>query len=214
MMLALDTERPSTRSANSAPTVSGVERPAGSGRGEPVEPRRVQPLSQGSGEPGPSATREVRPLIQTPYNEQNAEISPDGRWLAYESNNSGQVEIYVRPFPNVDSGLWQVSTGGGTKPLWARNGQELFYRSPTGAVMSVRIERGATWAASTPTTLFEGRYFLGGATFLRTYDVSPDGRRFLMIKLGGGGSDETAAPASLIVVQHWFEELKRLVPTK
>lgn len=131
----------------------------------------------------------------------------------YESNNSGQLEIYVRPFPNVDSGLWQVSTGGGTKPLWARNGQELFYRAPTGAVMSVRIERGATWAASTPTKLFEGRYFLGGATFVRTYDVSPDGQRFLMIKLGGEGSDETAAPASLIVVQNWLEEVKRLVPT-
>lgn len=106
--------------------------------------------------------------------------------------------------------------GGGTRPLWARNGQELFYRSPTGAVMSVRIERGATWAASTPTKLFEGRYFVGGGggLFGRTYDVALDGRRFLMIKLGGGGSDETAAPASLIVVQNWLEELKRLVPSK
>jgi serine/threonine-protein kinase len=114
----------------------------------------------------------------------------------------------------VDSGLWQVSTGGGTRPLWARNGQELFYRSPTGAVMSVRIERGATWAAGTPTKLFEGRYFVGGALIPRTYDVAPDGRRFLMIKLGGGGADETAAPATLTVVQNWLEELKRLVPTR
>jgi len=196
VMLALDTERPSIRSASSGSTVSTVESSTDSGRGEPVEPRRLQPL------------------VQTPYTEQNGEISPDGRWLAYESNNSGQNEIYVRPFPNVDSGLWQVSTGGGTRPLWARNGQELFYRSPPGAVMSVRIERGATWAAGTPTKLFEGRYFVGGGFFARTYDVAPDGRRFLMIKLGGGGSDETAAPPSLIVVQHWFEELKRLVPTK
>jgi serine/threonine-protein kinase len=150
-------------------------------------------------------------LIQTSNIEQNGEISPDSRWLVYESNNSGQFEIYVRPFPNVDSGLWQVSTGGGTRPLWAQNGQELFYRSPTGAVMSVRIELGATWTGSTPSKLFEGRYFVGGGNFARTYDVAPDGRRFLMIKLGGGGSDETAAPPSLIVVQHWFEELKRLV---
>jgi len=196
-MLALDKERPSTLSASS---------------GQPGR-NSTSALRQAQGVVSPS-NHEVRPLIQTPYAEQSAEISPDGRWLAYESNNSGQPEIYVRPFPNVDSGLWQISTGGGTRPLWARNGQELFYRSPTGAVMSVRIERGATWTASTPTKLFEGRYFVGGGLSLRTYDVALDGRRFLMIKLGGGGSDETAAPASLIVVLNWFEELKRLVPTR
>ncbi|MGH9254765.1 MAG: protein kinase domain-containing protein, partial [Vicinamibacterales bacterium] len=193
MMLTLDKARASMLSPASAST----SEPGRSGTSE------VQPPSQGFGEP--------RPLIQTPYVEQNGDISPDGRWLAYESNNSGQLEIYVRPFPDVDSGLWQVSTGGGTRPLWARNGLELFYRSPTGTVMSVRVERGAMWAASTPTRLFEGPYFIGGANFVRTYDVSPDGRRFLMIKQGGGGS-ETAAPPSLIVVQNWFEELKRLVP--
>ena len=180
-----------------------------SARGEPVDPRRLPPPSRGSGEPERSSTSDVRPLIQTPYAEQNAEISPDGRWLAYESNNSGQHEIYVRPFPNVNSGLWQVSTGGGTKPLWARNGQELFYRAPTGAVMSVRIERGATWAASTNTKLFEGRDFIGEGWSERTYDVAPDGQRFLMIK-----QDPQENALQLVVVQHWFEELKRLVPTR
>lgn len=81
--------------------------------------------------------------------------------------------------------------------------------------MSVRVERGPTWSAGTPTKVFEGRYFQGGgaaAGFGRTYDVSPDGHRFLMIK-PGGGSDQTAALARLVVVFNWFEEVKRLVPT-
>jgi eukaryotic-like serine/threonine-protein kinase len=160
----------------------------------------------------PASTRKVQALIRTPYTEINGEISPDGRWLAYESNHSGQFEVYVRPFPNVDGGLWQVSTRGGTQPLWARNGQEVFYRSPTGAVMSVRIARGPIWTASMPMQLLEGRYFVGGSGFARTYDVSPDGRRFLMIKEGGG--DRESTPQTLTVVLNWFEELKRLVPTK
>ncbi len=128
-------------------------------------------------------THAVTPLVQTPFSERNGEVSPDGRWLAYEANDSGRYEIYVRPFPDVTRGLWQVSTDGGTRPLWARNGQELFYLTATGALMRVGVERGPTWAATAPTKLFEGRY--GPATAFhsgRTYDVSPDGRRFLMIK--------------------------------
>jgi Tol biopolymer transport system component len=78
--------------------------------------------------------RRPQPLVQTMFGERNAEIAPDGRWLAYESNESGREEIYVRPFPDV-SGGWQVSTGGGRMPLWSRNGQELFYGSPDGALM-------------------------------------------------------------------------------
>ncbi len=86
----------------------------------------------------------VQPLVQTSFLERNGEISPDGRWLAYESNDSGQSQVYVRPFPDVNGGHWQISTGGGTRPLWARNGQELFYLVPGGALMSVRVERGTT----------------------------------------------------------------------
>ena len=119
----------------------------------------------------------------------------------------------MRPFPEVNSGHWQVSTGGGTRPLWARSGQELFYVSPTGELMRVGVERGATWAATTPTRLLgSGYYSRRRLASGRTYDVSPDGQRFLRIK-EGGGPDQTAAPAQLIVVQHWVEELKRLVPT-
>ena len=90
------------------------------------------------------ADRRTEPLVHTEFHELNAEISPDGRWLAYESDESGQREVFVRPFPNVDAGRWLVSNGGGTRPLWAKNGQELFYLAIVGAdavVMSVRVER-------------------------------------------------------------------------
>jgi eukaryotic-like serine/threonine-protein kinase len=153
--------------------------------------------------------RQLQALVQTSFNELNAEISPDGRWFAYESNESGQYEIYVRPFPDAAAGRWQISTGGGTKPLWARNGQELFYVAPTGTLMAVRIAPGATFTAGTPTRLFDGRYYVGDAANVgRTYDVSPDGRRFLMMKA------DTTTPANIIVVQNWDQELKRLAPTR
>jgi serine/threonine-protein kinase len=160
-------------------------------------------------------THRVTPLVQSPFAERNGIVSPDGRWLAYQADESGRFEISVRPFPDVNSGHWQVSTAGGTRPLWARNGQELVYVSLTGALMRVGVLRAPSWAATTPTMLVkEGYYTTPGAPFLGpTYDISPDGQRFLMIK-EGGGTDQTDAPPQLIVVQHWTEELKRLVPIK
>jgi serine/threonine-protein kinase len=158
-------------------------------------------------------TRRVTPLLQTRFDERNGIVSPDGRWLAYQSNSSGSFEIYVRPFPNVGGGQWEVSTTGGTRPLWARSGKELFYVGADGALLRVPVEAsGTTWSAGTPTKLLDGRYYAGdGASGGRAYDVSPDGQRFLMIK--APGTDASAAPA-LIVVQHWDEELKRLVLPK
>ena len=158
-------------------------------------------------------TGAVRTLVQTPDSERNAEVSPDGRWLAYEANYSGPYDIYVRPFPDTQSGgYWQVSTDGGTVPLWARNSAELFYLSPTGALMRVGVAPGPIWAPTAPTKLFEGRYGAAASQSGRTYDISPDGKRFLMIKpIDSAG--QTAVPASLVVVQNWREELKRLVPT-
>jgi serine/threonine-protein kinase len=158
-------------------------------------------------------THRVTPLVQSPFVERNGIVSPDGRWLAYEANDSGRSEIYVRPFPDVNGGHWQVSANGGWRPLWARSGQELFYASPTGALMRVGVERASSWAATTPTLLVkEGYYTNPGYSLGRQYDISPDGQRFVMIKEGGSG--QTAAPPQIIVVQHWTEELTRLVPTK
>jgi serine/threonine-protein kinase len=161
-----------------------------------------------------AGTHRASLLVQSPFNEANGIVSPDGRWLAYEANDSGRFEIFVRPFPEVNRGHWQVSTGGGTQPLWARSGQELLFLSPAGALMRVDVERAPSWAATTPTLLVkEGYYTSPAGNFGRTYDIAPDGQRFLMIK-EGGAADQTAAPPQIIVVQHWLDELKRLVPIK
>jgi eukaryotic-like serine/threonine-protein kinase len=154
-------------------------------------------------------TRRVEPLVQTPFVERNATVSPDGRWMAYESNASTRLEIYVRPYPNVSTGQWQVSTNGGTRPLWAHSGRELFYLAPDGALMRVSVEASAAWAAGVPTRLFTGPYLDADTSGFngRTYDISLDDRRFLMIK----DQDTRAATGpSLIVVEHWTEELKKL----
>jgi serine/threonine-protein kinase len=158
-----------------------------------------------------TGSRRAEPLISTPFVERNPQISPDGRWLAYESNESGLYQIYVRPFPNVDSGRWQLSTSGGTRPVWARNGSELFYLDSGPALTVVTVQtKGSTFGAGNPTKLFDMRYFVtnGGPV----YDVSPDGQRFLMIKENATGDSST--PASMVVVEHWFEELKARVSAK
>jgi hypothetical protein len=151
---------------------------------------------------------QLAPLLHSTFAERNPDLLPDGRWLAYESDESGQLEIYVRPFPDVDGGRWQVSTDGGSQPLWARNGRELFFRAGD-AVIVVPVEAGSGFAPGSPTVLFEGQYAetLGG----RNYDVSPDGQRFLMLK--ESGPDGGAAQARFIVVENWFEELRQRVPT-
>ena len=150
------------------------------------------------------------PLVQTPFAEQNAEVSPDGRWVAFQSNESGGDEIYVRPFPN-GKGRALVSASGGRTPLWSHDGQELFYGAPDGAVMSVRVVKGPVWQQHGPATQVVRPGYFHAGEIMRTFDVAPDGSRFLMIKQN---TDTTGAPRSIVLVQHWFEELKRLVPTK
>ena len=151
----------------------------------------------------------VTPLLDTTFGERNAEVSPDGRWLAYESDESGQPEVYVRPFPDVDGGRWQVSTDGGAQPVWASDGRELFYRSDD-AVLSVPVEMAESFVFGSPVELFSGEYApsLGG----RNYDVSPDGQRFLMLKVVAAPG-EAPPPARFIIVENWLSELERLVPT-
>ena len=155
----------------------------------------------------------VTPLLQTPFDELRGVISPDGHWLAYESNSSGQFEIWVRPFPNTSAAQYQISTSGGTRPVWAHSGKELFFFGADGTLMRVPVEATATmWNAGAPTKLLEPRYYTGAGNPNRSYDVSPDGQRFLMIK--AASADPTTVPPNIIVVQHFDEELKRLVPTK
>jgi serine/threonine-protein kinase len=153
------------------------------------------------------------PLLDTPNGERNGEISPDGRWMAYESVEAGRVEVYVRPFPNIAGGKWPVSTGGGSQPLWARTGKELFYLDPAGALMGVSVEGQTSFAIGTPARILDGVYVTSLPTYAgRLYDISPDSQRFLMLKQSASGA-QTNGASSITVVQNWTEELKRLVPT-
>ncbi len=150
--------------------------------------------------------RKAQPFLQTPFNETTPRFSPDGRWLAYVSDESGRNEIYVQPYPGP-GGKWQISTEGGKEPVWNRNGRELFYRTG-GKMMAVDIATQPSFAAGKPRVLFEGQYEPTVLT-AANYDVSPDGQRFLMLKSGEAGE---AAPTQINVVLNWFEELKRRVP--
>ncbi|HEV2247463.1 MAG TPA: protein kinase [Terriglobia bacterium] len=151
--------------------------------------------------------RKTLPFHKTGSNENEARFSPDGRWLAYISDESGRLEVYVQPYPGP-GGKWQISTEGGTEPVWNPNGRELFYRTGD-KMMAVDISTQTGFAASTPRMLFEGRYEQPPVP-LHNYDVSPDGQHFLMLK---PVEQEQAAPTQINVVLNWFEELKRRVPT-
>ena len=153
--------------------------------------------------------RSSTPLLVTEFGEWNAELSSDGRWLAYQSDASGQSEIYVRPFPDVQEGLSQVSTDGGDQPLWGPDGRELFYQSSAGSLVVVSVETDPSFRPGNPEVLFEDDYRRG---FGRGYDISPDGQRFLMIK-DTAPVDGTVVEAQIVLVQNWFEELKARVPT-
>jgi serine/threonine-protein kinase len=146
------------------------------------------------------------PLLETTFGERTPDVSADGRWLAYTSDESGSEEVYVRPLPDIDAGRWQVSTGGGTEPLWGRDGRELFYRNDR-ALLSVPIQTNPSFVFGNPEVLFEGPYVIGGMGG-RNYDVAPDGERFLMIKPVENDSETS----DFIIVQNWFEELERLAP--
>ena len=154
----------------------------------------------------------LAPLLQTSFSERSAEISPDGRWLAYQSNESGQYEIYVGRADMVKTGERSpVSSGGGQHAVWAPNGRELFYAKPSGGLMRVTVESGSEWKASKPTQLIDGSYNWTSASGFggRMYDVSRDGQRFLVLK-----PVESAGPTTIVVVQNWLEELKQRVPAR
>jgi len=156
-------------------------------------------------------------MLHGSQSETNGEVSPDGKWLAYESDESKQrTEVYIRPFPNVDDGRWQVSSDGGNRPVWSKSGRELYYQTgltgePSTKIMAVTVTAGATPGLGTPQLLFEGPYLTPQAG--RPYDVSGDGKRFLMIKSAEPPRSTAAAPQSqLNVVLNWSEEVKQRVP--
>jgi serine/threonine-protein kinase len=146
-------------------------------------------------------TDKSRAFLATPGNESGAAFSPDGRFIAYQSDESGENEVYVLPFPGPGAKR-QVSTGGGTLPLWSRSGKELFYRHGP-RMMAVDVDTREGLVLGKPRLLFERP----GAD--EGYDVAPDGQRFVMLDR----VESEPPPRELILVQNWSEELKRLVPT-
>jgi serine/threonine-protein kinase len=157
----------------------------------------------------------VAPLLQSPFRKAAAEISPDGRWLAYQSDESGRNEIYVRPFPDVNAARWPISTAGGTRPAWTREGRELFYLDGDGYLTSASVVASQTnFAAAKPRKILNSRYVAGSSTRgwdLRGYDVSADSRRFLMIK-EAAVVHTPPRPDTMVVVLNWHEELKKRAP--
>ena len=161
--------------------------------------------------------RKTRPLINTAANEMTPEFSPDGRWLAYVSNESGRHEVYVQPYPGPGE-RHMISTNGGAQPAWSPDGRELFYVQSAGAsphdetpaLMSVKLATHAAFRAGKPERLFASPDLQ--ISWGRSYDVGPDGRRFLVTRQTEAPANP--APAQMIFVQHWFDELKRLVPAK
>ncbi len=140
--------------------------------------------------------RTLRSFLRTPANEGNARFSPDGRWIAYQSDESGRSEVYVAAYPGP-GGRSQVSIDGGSDPVWSRDGRELFYLGG-GKLMAVAVETGPKFRAGLPKPLF-------GLKNLEAYDVAPDGQRFVFVRTRG----EDAGPKSLAVVLNWFDDLKR-----
>ncbi len=146
-------------------------------------------------------------LLETPFDERNGAVSPDGRFLAYQSDETGQFEIHVRPYPLVTSGRWQISTRGGSRPAWTRGGRELVFLDGADHMTAVEVDvAGGSLRAGAPATLFTTVY--ARPDVYRTYDVTPDGERFLVIKEAA----DIPTPTSLVVVKNWFDELRRLLP--
>jgi serine/threonine-protein kinase len=156
------------------------------------------------------SSHRVTPLLATGSAERNGELSPDGRWFAYESNESGTIEVYVRPFPNVDGGRWQISSGGGFQPAWTSGGRELVYETPGPKLMSTAINYVPAFSVGATRAVVQTPHYVAPGPAGRAYDVSPDGKRFLVIEPAPETAGDSAA--TMVVVLNWTEELKRLLP--
>jgi Tol biopolymer transport system component len=147
-----------------------------------------------------------KPFFQSKFKEAMPAFSPDGHWLAYVADDSGRQEVYVQPFPGPGA-KYPVSVGGGTEPVWARNGREIFYRNDD-RMMVAAINTQTGFSASAPRILFTGSYPLNpGRT---NYDVSPDGQHFVMSKV----REQDQSPSQINIVLNWFRELQERVPVK
>lgn len=165
---------------------------------------------------------ETEKLFESDFFETSASISPNGRWLAYQSNESGSQQIHVRPYPATSTNRWQVSIEGGNDPQWSADSEQLFFRRLLGVdgsnseMYSVSVETGDVFKAGQPQLLFTSDHINTVVDIgFNDYAVSPDGERFLMLK---PATDQSAAsaeiPTSVILIQNFAAELKRLVPAR
>jgi Tol biopolymer transport system component len=146
------------------------------------------------------AEKKTSLFLSTPATEAYGRFSPDGRWLAYVSDESGRYEVYVQPFPG-HGGKWQISTAGGGQPVWNRNGREIFYVSADNRLMAVDVKADSGFEAGTPRALFDVHL---KTTFGLSYDISPDGQRFLANTVVG---EFKANPITLVL--NWAAEIKK-----
>jgi eukaryotic-like serine/threonine-protein kinase len=149
--------------------------------------------------------RKPVPYLVTPFNEQQAQFSPDGKWVAYTSNESGSNEVYVRPFPASSGGKWLVSNGGGGQARWRRDGKELYYLRADGTLMAAEVHTGAAFQAGVPKALFRARItggIGGGPNVAWRWDISKDGQRFLV----NTATEENSAP--VMVTTQWMGLLR------
>jgi Tol biopolymer transport system component len=155
----------------------------------------------------------AQPLTSTDHNELAGAISPDGSWIAYHSNEHGRLQVFVRPFPNVEDGIWQISREGGAIPVWSPDGRELYYRWGGGGlgstVFAASIESEPDFSAGTPSLLFYGTYV--GAGPQSGLDISADGERFLLLK-DTARVEQVPGQTVLVAVESWFDEVNRRVP--
>ena len=148
-------------------------------------------------------------LLKTPFDERNGDLSPDGRWMAYDSNETGETEVYVRPFPDVNREVFQVSSNGGRTPGWSPSGGELFFAKGT-TLYSVAVRLAPTFRHGPPIALFDrpsvtfdARQFTNGNA-ARQFDVAKDGQRFLAMKVADA-DDPATTRHSIVVLHNWFE---------
>ena len=152
----------------------------------------AQPLSGGA----------TQPVIATPNTEYSPTLSPDGRWMAYVSNMSGRLEVYVVPFPNPQQARWPISSTGGSAPRWSPRGDELFYLDLQSRMVAAQVTTAPSFALLGSRTLFNASEFVQMSVSRRNYDVTPDGQRFLMVQRANGATN-----GQIVVVENWLNEL-------
>ncbi len=148
------------------------------------------------------------PLVTSPYTELAPAVSPNGRWIAYESNESGQNEIYVRPFPNTNGGRWQVSVQGGEQPVWAHDSRSLFYLRSDRWLIQAELAPGPAFAVDTRQPLFDTKD-VANPGFHQSYDVAPDDKSFLFMRSGSGRPGSSGS--KLVWVDHWLTGLHQIL---